>query len=521
MKKKNPKQVLSCQLSETLWDLLLSRLFPSPPSVLCLSQVVAGILRGDLVLLPVSLKKRKLLEVFDEGVPTRRHRTQQSLATELVPRLSPRWEGLSPASHALLGRFVLAPNFSSALPLLCIGALVVMPSDGGPPQALSVGDGEDAFALFLSLSMKCHDNPTLPRNVPFVPLSMVVPAADQTWPDLRKLMWAAAMLLDDEPPAGHSKEDEREGDDGGLGELGGVVHNDEGEEDGDWEGEVSGEAGGDFDSDEDPIQEEGEDEEDEEGENGDDSSDQNYVPEPDPPAGAPKKPKKKAVNSPQQTAVAGIQWLDEYFGNDEERLDLFVRKVLSQPSGPIVFPFPDKDPLATMDLCDREEWLKIYPALSSLPNVLAKLCDPSCGTHLEILHEAKLLHVLPNHDIMFQSPGGARMFFMRRAATDHEIYEMSMLQCFASLIHLLLPSPLRPRGWEVVALGMHEIMSWLREFAVVSHLSEVACAALRSLMVGFSFMEFRFISWVKSLGGGADIAHQLEMAERFDAAWAD
>ena len=146
---------------------------------------------------------------------------------------------------------------------------------------------------------------------------------------------------------------------------------------------------------------------------------------------------------------------------------------------------------------DRKGWLRIYPELNDRPKILEQLSDQSGGflKHLDLLVEENLLNVVSGDLYISSQSGHNDTFFCSQVASEEEVYKMSILQSLLLSLNLLLPKcKQNARGWNLIALGLHEIQNSLMEWAQTQHLTDDMKKILSSLLIAYANI------WV-SIGG--------------------
>ena len=172
---------------------------------------------------------------------------------------------------------------------------------------------------------------------------------------------------------------------------------------------------------------------------------------------------------------------------------------------------------------DRKGWLRIYPELNDRPKILEQLSDQSGGflKHLDLLVEENLLNVVSGDLYISSQSGHNDTFFCSQVASEEEVYKMSILQSLLLSLNLLLPKcKQNARGWNLIALGLHEIQNSLMEWAQTQHLTDDMKKILLSLLIAYEIREYRLMKWITGLKKNSNFfAEQIGMCEKFQTAW--
>ena len=161
--------------------------------------------------------------------------------------------------------------------------------------------------------------------------------------------------------------------------------------------------------------------------------------------------------------------------------------------------------------------------MNDRPKILEQLSDQSGGflKHLDLLVEENLLNIV-SEDLYISSQSGHNdTFFCSQVISEEEIYEMSIFQSLLLSLNLLLPKcKQNAQGWNLIALGLHEIQNSLMEWTQTQHLTDDMKKLLSSLLIAYEIREYRLMKWITGLKKNSKFfAEQIGMCEKFQTAW--
>ena len=160
--------------------------------------------------------------------------------------------------------------------------------------------------------------------------------------------------------------------------------------------------------------------------------------------------------------------------------------------------------------------------MNDRPKILEQLSDQSGGflKHLDLLVGENLLNVVSGDLYILFWSGHNDMFFCSQVASEEEVYEMSILQSLLLSLNLLLPKCKQNAwGWNLIALGFHEIQNSLMKWTQTQHLTDDMKKILLSLLIVYEIREYHLMKWITGLKKNSNFfAEQIGMCKKFQTA---